>query len=659
MFKKILIANRGEIACRIIASCKRLGIETVAVYSTADSQSKHVGMADNAIHIGDAPSQDSYLNLDKIIAACQQSGAQALHPGYGFLSENPSLISALKKAGLKFIGPNNKAIEVMGDKIASKKLASEAGVSTIPGLSLAIKDTKHATAAAAEIGYPVMIKAAAGGGGKGMRVVHSEDQLSSALESAANEAEKSFGDARVLIEKYIQQPRHIEIQVIADAKGNTLHLGERECSIQRRHQKIIEEAPSSFLSENTRSKMCAQAIALAKMVDYESVGTVEFVVDQQQNFYFLEMNTRLQVEHPVTELITGLDLVEWMIRIAAGEPLPWSQQQIQFNGWAVEARVYSEDPSRDFMPSIGRINKYIEPLGTGIRVDSGVDEGSHISRHYDPMIAKLICHAENRASACQQLIRALDQYSIHGVTHNLSFLSRVLQHPRFMAGDIDTDFIATEFPQGFSTKLSSNDELPQLLLVAAALQHQLNRQRLKASHTGSTVLSAASNYVAYYDKQFFPLCISSSDECFDIEFNGTNYQLRCDWRPGQALCQVIFNGQNIDLQVQTQGLTWFISHLSYCQQIQILSPYAASLIQRMPEKKVADMSKFLLSPMPGLLLQIYVKEGETVKAGQELAVIEAMKMENKLLATSDGIVASLLAEPNCNLAVDQAIIEFC
>ena len=659
MFNKILIANRGEIACRVIRTAEKLGISTVAIYSDADRHALHVRLADEAIHVGAAPSSDSYLQLGRIIAACEQTGAEAVHPGYGFLSENASFAKALSEHDITFIGPNIEAIRVMGDKIESKKLAIAAGVNTIPGHTQAIENAQEAVSIANDIGYPVMLKASAGGGGKGMRVVKKAAEVAGAFEAAANEARSSFGDDRVFLEKFIEQPRHIEIQFLADQHGNIVYLGERECSIQRRHQKVIEEAPSPFIDSSTRAAMGAQAVALATAVNYVSAGTVEFIVDKNRDFYFLEMNTRLQVEHPVTEYITGLDLVEQMLRVAAGEALAFTQEDIQLNGWAMEARVYAEDPSRGFMPSIGRLNRYQQPAKNEfVRVDSGVFEGGEISVYYDPMIAKLIAYGADRDSARRVLLDAIDEYCIQGLAHNLPFVANVLQHPRFIEGDISTAFIEEEYSDGYDPAESTYQNPELLIAIAACLERASEESDSEISGQNSKPRKLNGHYVAHYNTQEYAISICHQENEFSVEVTDRKFVIRYHWQPGQNLCHGFANEQSFCVQVNKRQLTWHISHRGHTAGIKIFTAKTAALAALMPIKHAADMSKYLLSPMPGLLLRLSVNPGDHVKAGQELATIEAMKMENKLLAEQDGTVAAVHADENASLVVDQPIVEF-
>ncbi|MGF1592827.1 MAG: acetyl-CoA carboxylase biotin carboxylase subunit [Kiloniellaceae bacterium] len=672
MFKKILIANRGEIACRIIATCKRLGIATVAVHSEADATALHVRLADEAVAIGPAPAAESYLVMEKIIAAAKQTGAEAVHPGFGFLSENAKFVEALEAAGLVFIGPPVKAIAAMGDKITSKKLAAEAGVSTVPGHPDAVDDEATAVKVAEEIGYPVMIKASAGGGGKGMRIARSEAEVKDGLRSARNEARASFGDERVFIEKYIEQPRHIEIQVLADAHGNTLHLGERECSIQRRHQKVVEEAPSPFLDAKTRAAMGAQAVALAAAVDYRSAGTVEFIVDKNKNFYFLEMNTRIQVEHPVTEMITGLDLVEWMIRVAAGEKLGFRQKDVKLDGWAVETRVYAEDPLRDFMPSIGRLVRYLPPGNpedgsAKVRVDTGVEEGSEISMFYDPMIAKLVTHAPGRLQAIDAMQAALDAYGIRGINHNIAFLAAVMTNQRFRAGDLTTNFIAEEFPDGFQGAETSAETREILIAVAAILeQRRAGREAaISGRMDGAPDFDPArpADWVVMlgqeaHARRVVPAPVAQAEGAWRVGGGKAELLIETEGRPYDLVLPCFVDGRAITVQVDRRGPAWRLGYAGGGIEALVLTPLAAKLAQRMPVKAPPDLSRYLLSPMPGLLMSLKVEEGQQIKAGEELAVVEAMKMENVLRAERDGKVAKVHARPGESLTVDQAILEF-
>ncbi|TWU33912.1 acetyl-CoA carboxylase biotin carboxylase subunit [Novipirellula artificiosorum] len=660
MFNKILIANRGEIACRVIKTARRMGIATVAVYSDADRDALHVSMADEAVHIGPPPSAQSYLDINKIVKACLDTGAQAVHPGYGFLSENAAFAERLASEGIVFIGPNVHAIQSMGDKITSKKLAHEAGVNTVPGCADIIESADAAVRVAQQIGYPVMLKASAGGGGKGMRTASNDDECREGFERATGEARTSFGDDRVFIEKFIVQPRHIEIQVVADKHGNVIHLGERECSLQRRHQKVIEEAPSPFLNDETRSAMGAQAVALARSVHYESAGTVEFIVDRDHHFYFLEMNTRLQVEHPVTEFVTGLDLVELMIRVAAGEVLPLAQSDVQLNGWAIEARVYAEDPLRGFLPSIGRLVRYLAPPASDtVRVDTGVFEGGEVSMHYDPMIAKLITFGMTRDSAIDHMREALNEFYVRGVSHNISFLSALIEHSRFRKGDISTNMIAEVYPDGFHPSDLVHDN-PALLIVVAAAIHRsyMDRAAGISGQMPGYEQKADDHWVILFDGHPSLVEIRPVDGGHQVIYGSESYLVLSDWQFGQPLFRGTVNGQLCCIQVERRNLFYRLFHRGSQLDIMVLTARAAELLACMPVKEPPDMSKFLLSPMPGLLTQLKVQPGSEVRSGQDLAVVEAMKMENVLLAEQDGIVAKVLANVGDTLAVDQPILEY-
>jgi len=660
MFDKILIANRGEIACRVIKTARKMGIKTVAVYSDADREALHVSMADEAVHIGRSPSAESYLLADRIIEACKQTGAQAVHPGYGFLSENAGFLAALDKAGIVFIGPGNRAIEAMGDKITSKILAAEAGVSTVPGYTDIIRDADHAVEIARGIGYPVMLKASAGGGGKGMRVVKDDAECRDGFQRATNEARSSFGDDRVFAEKFIEEPRHIEIQVLADSHGNTIYLGERECSIQRRHQKVIEEAPSPFLDEKTRKAMGEQAVLLAKAVDYKSAGTVEFIVDAKRNFYFLEMNTRLQVEHPVTELITGLDLVEWMIRIAFGEKLTVKQKDVKLNGWAIETRVYAEDPFRNFMPSIGRLVNYQPPQeNEHVRVDTGIKEGSEVSMYYDPMIAKLITYGSNRREAIERMGDALDAYYIRGVSHNISFLNALIAHPRFLEGRLTTNFIAEEYPEGFhAADVPQDDPALAIVMAGATYRRQMDRAALLTGQVPSHERKVPRDWVVVINRVEHPVTIEPIAGGFEVGYSGKSYTVLTDWKPGHPLVRATVNGKAVCFQLNRVGAGYQLFRRGAQIDVLVCTPRAAELNRHMLEKVPPDLSRFLLSPMPGLLVKLTVKVGDEIKAGEELAVVEAMKMENSLRAINDVVIAKVLAEQGASLMVDQPILEF-
>ena len=686
MFKKILIANRAEIACRVIRTARRMGIGAVAVYSDADADALHVEMADEAVHIGGAAAAQSYLLGDAIIDACRQSGAEAVHPGYGFLSENAEFARRLEDAGIAFIGPGAAAIEAMGDKIASKALAKKAGVSTIPGHDGVVADAEQAARIAAQIGFPVMIKASAGGGGKGMRIVRNADEVAGGFARASGEALSSFGDARILMEKFIEQPRHIEIQLIADSHGNIITLNERECSIQRRHQKVIEEAPSPFIDAKTRASMSQQAATLAKAVEYRSAGTVEFVVDAARNFYFLEMNTRLQVEHPVTEMITGLDLVELMIRVAAGEKLPLKQSEVELNGWAIESRIYAENPYRNFLPSIGRLVRYAPPRASQqVRVDAGVVEGAEISRFYDPMIAKLVTWGRDRKRAIARMQTALDEYYIRGIDTNQPFVAAIMAHPRFQRGALTTEFIAEEYPHGFARGAQRADEstLAVMIVVIASLHHRLIHRAATISGQlrgyGRTI---GDQWVVEIEQQYYPVRVLRDatvhdddavrpdaratmhvDESFDsngwtVEYEGQRRRVCDAWRATQTLYRGAVDDVQVTMQFERRGHDYDACYRGVQLTAKVLSPRAAELHALMPRKTADSRAQLLLSPMPGLLAALHVKPGDAVKAGQELAVIEAMKMENALCAEHDGVIDKALAQPGDTLDADQPILEF-
>ena len=655
MFKKILIANRGEIACRVIKTCQIMGIGTVAVYSDADQNSMHVSMADESIHIGGAASSESYLVIENIVNACKQTKVDAVHPGYGFLSENENFAHALANEGITFIGPKAEAIVSMGDKIQSKKIAEQAGVHVIPGFTEVLKDSKQAVQVANEIGYPVMLKASAGGGGKGMRIVNNDKECIDGFERAQNESQTSFGDNRVFAEKYIDQPHHVEIQILADQFGNTLYIGERECSIQRRHQKVIEEAPSPFIDNQTRQAMGKQAVILAKAVNYESAGTVEFIVDAQQNFYFLEMNTRLQVEHPVTEMVSGLDLVEQMILIAAGEPLQLKQNEIRTSGSAIEARIYAEDPYRDFMPSIGRLQRFRIPENLeSVRVDTGIEEGSEVSMFYDPMIAKLIVHGDNRNLAIDNMLQALDQFFISGVSHNLNFLCSILQNDRFRSGNTTTNFIQQQYPDGYQEeKLNSRQQLIAASILACI--HQSNIERLKSIPEN---VSKHSAWSVSADETSIDLVIRQLPEHYEVRAESTVFNVVLHKAPNDPVIQAIVNDHLHYFQLENLHPGYRLTYRGRVLEALVTSKRTAELNRLMPEKIAPDMSRYLLSPMPGLLIKICVEEGQTVKAGEELAIVEAMKMENSLRAIDSVKIKSILVEEGANLMVDQTILEF-
>jgi propionyl-CoA carboxylase alpha chain len=668
MFGKILIANRGEIACRVIKTARKMGIATVAVYSDADADALHVEMADEAIHLGPPAAAQSYLLIDKIIAACKQTGAEAVHPGYGFLSERAAFATALADANIVFIGPNPRAIQAMGDKIESKKFASAAKVSVVPGHLGVIQDGEEAIRIANEIGYPVMLKASAGGGGKGMRIAYKADEVVEGFTRARSEAASSFGDDRVFIEKFIVNPRHIEIQVLGDKHGNIIHLNERECSIQRRNQKVIEEAPSPLLDEKTRAEMGAQAVALAKAVDYDSAGTVEFVAGQDKSFYFLEMNTRLQVEHPVTELITGVDLVEQMIRVAAGEPLQLTQKGVKINGWAVESRIYAEDPTRNFLPSIGRLVKYRPPAekregGVTVRNDTGVTEGREISIHYDPMIAKLVTHAPDRPRAIQAQSDALDRFVIDGIRHNIPFLSSLMQHERWRAGRLSTGFIAEEYKDGFSAPEPAGELAHTLAAVAALIDHIGNERKRQISgqlRNGSPVEFQRERVCVLGDRRF-DVTIETQGEALIVRFSDSGnraHRVSSHWRPGEPVFEGAVDGLTVFVQTRAILNGFELSHQGVSVAARVYTLREAELAALMPKKVNAGASKHLLCPMPGLVKTVDVSEGQEVKAGEALCMVEAMKMENVLLAERDVTVKKILAKPGDSLAVDAVIMEF-
>ncbi|GAA6200599.1 acetyl/propionyl/methylcrotonyl-CoA carboxylase subunit alpha [Aquicoccus sp. SU-CL01552] len=680
MFNKILIANRGEIACRVIKTARKMGIGTVAVYSDADKNALHVEMADEAVHIGPPQANQSYIVIDKIMEAIRATGAKAVHPGYGFLSENPKFAQALEAEGVAFVGPPVKAIEAMGDKITSKKIAQEAGVSTVPGYMGLIEDADEAVKISGEVGYPVMIKASAGGGGKGMRIAWNDEEAREGFQSSKNEAASSFGDDRIFIEKFVTQPRHIEIQVLCDSHGNGVYLGERECSIQRRNQKVVEEAPSPFLDEATRKAMGEQAVALAQAVDYASAGTVEFIVDGDKNFYFLEMNTRLQVEHPVTELITGVDLVEQMIRVAAGEPLSITQDDVKLTGWAIENRLYAEDPYRNFLPSIGRLTRYRPPSEmaagplqvngkwqgdapageTAVRNDTGVFEGGEISMYYDPMIAKLCTWAPTRSEAIEAMRDALDGFEVEGIGHNLPFLSAVMDHPKFVSGDITTAFIAEEYPEGFE-----GVELPELALrriaASAAAMHrvaEIRRSRV-SGRMDNHERHVGEDWVVSLQGKDYPVRISADHEGSTVRFeDGSMHRVASDWTPGDQLAEIAVDGETLVLKVGKITHGFRIRSRGADLKVHVRNPRQAELARLMPEKLPPDTSKMLLCPMPGLIVKVDVEVGQEVQEGQPLCTVEAMKMENILRAERTGVVSKINAAAGDSLAVDDVIMEF-
>ncbi len=666
MFKKILIANRGEIACRVIKTARRMGIATVAVFSDADRNALHVRMADEAVHIGPSPATQSYIVIDKIMAAVRQTGADAVHPGYGFLSENRAFAAALEAAGVVFIGPPSGAIEAMGDKITSKKLAQAAKVSTVPGFMGLISDAGHAVKIAGEVGYPVMIKASAGGGGKGMRIAWNEGEVAEGFQSSKNEAAASFGDDRIFIEKFVTQPRHIEIQVLADSHGTCVYLHERECSIQRRNQKVIEEAPSPFLDEGTRKAMGEQACALARAVGYTSAGTVEFIVDGARNFYFLEMNTRLQVEHPVTELITGVDIVEQMIRVAAGEKLPFAQKDLKINGWAMESRLYAEDPYRNFLPSIGRLSRYRPPVegpterGGLVRNDTGVFEGGEISMYYDPMIAKLCTWGPTRGDAIEEMRLALDTFEVEGIGHNLPFVSAVMEHPRFVSGNITTAFIAEEYPEGFKGARLEPGLVRRVAAAAAAMNRVAEIRRTRISGTMDNHKRKVGNsLVVEVQGEALGVTIAADHEGSTVTFeDGVEMRVNSDWKPGQPLARLMVDAQPVVMKIAKIPMGFRVRLRGADLKVFVRTPRAAELARLMIEKLPPDTSKFLLCPMPGMLVGLSVGEGDEVQEGQALATVEAMKMENILKAERRGVVKTIKAATGESLRVDAVIMEF-
>ncbi|WP_170400452.1 acetyl-CoA carboxylase biotin carboxylase subunit [Ruegeria arenilitoris] len=680
MFNKILIANRGEIACRVIKTARKMGIGTVAIYSDADRNALHVSMADEAVHIGPPPANQSYIVIDKVMDAIRQSGAQAVHPGYGFLSENSKFAEALEAEGVAFVGPPVGAIESMGDKITSKKIAQDAGVSTVPGYMGLIEDADEAVKISNDIGYPVMIKASAGGGGKGMRIAWNDDEAREGFQSSKNEAANSFGDDRIFIEKFVTQPRHIEIQVLCDSHGNGIYLGERECSIQRRNQKVVEEAPSPFLDPETRKAMGEQAVALAKAVNYASAGTVEFIVDGEKNFYFLEMNTRLQVEHPVTELITGVDLVEQMIRVAAGEKLTITQDDVTLTGWAIENRLYAEDPYRGFLPSIGRLTRYRPPQETAagpmlvngkwqgdapegdaaVRNDTGVYEGGEISMYYDPMIAKLCTWAPTREQAIEAMRVALDSFEVEGIGHNLPFLSAVMDHPKFVSGDMTTAFIAEEYPDGFEGVELSAVDLRRISASCAAMYRVAEIRRTRVSgRMDNHERKVGKRWNVALQGQEFDVKVKADKEGATVKFaDGESLRVVSDWTPGDQLAVVDVDGSPLVMKVGKISGGFRIRNRGADLKVHVRRPHQAALARLMPEKLPPDTSKMLLCPMPGLIVKIDVEVGQEVQEGQALCTVEAMKMENILRAEKKGTVAKINAGPGDSLAVDDVIIEF-
>ncbi len=680
MFDKILIANRGEIACRVIKTARKMGIKTVAIYSDADKQALHVQMADEAVHIGPPPANQSYIVIDKVMEAIKSSGAQAVHPGYGFLSENAKFAEALEAAGVAFIGPPKGAIEAMGDKITSKKIAQDANVSTVPGYMGLIEDAEEAVKISNQIGYPVMIKASAGGGGKGMRIAWNDEEAREGFQSSKNEAANSFGDDRIFIEKFVTQPRHIEIQVLCDAHGNGIYLGERECSIQRRNQKVVEEAPSPFLDEATRKAMGEQSVALAKAVGYASAGTVEFIVDGDKNFYFLEMNTRLQVEHPVTELITGVDLVEQMIRVANGEPLSITQEDVTLTGWAIENRVYAEDPYRNFLPSIGRLTRYRPPTEvaagpmqvngkwadeakkgkTAVRNDTGVYEGGEISMYYDPMIAKLCTWAPTREEAIEAMRNALDGFELEGIGHNLPFVSAVMDHPKFISGDMTTAFIAEEYPEGFEGVELPEAQLKRVAAAAAAMYRVAEIRRTRVSgRMDNHERRVGKKWVVSLQGQDFAVKVKADKDGSTVKFkDGTKLRVASDWTPGDQLATLLVDGENLVLKVGKISGGFRIRSRGADLSVHVRTPRQAELAKLMPEKVAPDTSKLLLCPMPGLIVKVDVEVGDEVQEGQALCTVEAMKMENILRAEKTTVVTKINAGAGDSLAVDDVIMEF-
>ncbi len=664
MFKKILIANRGEIACRVIKTARKMGIQTVAIYSDADRNALHVKMADEAVHIGPPPANQSYIVIDKVMDAIRQTGAEAVHPGYGFLSENPKFAEALAEAGVAFIGPPKGAIEAMGDKITSKKLAQEANVSTVPGYMGLIEDADEAVKISNEIGYPVMIKASAGGGGKGMRIAWNDDEAREGFQSSKNEAASSFGDDRIFIEKFVTQPRHIEIQVLCDSHGNAVYLHERECSIQRRNQKVIEEAPSPFLDEATRKAMGEQSVALAQAVGYTSAGTVEFIVDGDRNFYFLEMNTRLQVEHPVTELITGVDLVEQMIRVAAGEKLPFEQKDLKINGWAMESRLYAEDPYRGFLPSIGRLTRYRPPVEEAtptraVRNDTGVFEGGEISMYYDPMIAKLCTWAPDRATAIEEMRLALDGFELEGIGHNLPFLAAVYDHPKFTSGNMTTAFIEEEYPEGFDGVTLPDEACIRVAAAAAAMHRVAEIRRARISgRMDNHERHVGEDWVVSLQGQSHEVVITADRAGADVQINGRTLRVESDWTPGDPLARLTVDGDPLVLKVGKISGGFRVRYRGADLKVHVRTPRQAELAALMPEKLPPDTSKFLLCPMPGLIVKVNVAAGDEIQEGQALCTVEAMKMENILRAERKGVVKKVNADAGDSLAVDDVILEF-
>jgi propionyl-CoA carboxylase alpha chain len=658
MFKKILIANRGEIACRIISTCKKLSIPTVAVYSDADKKSLHVALADESVNIGPAPSSESYLSIDKIISACKETGSDAVHPGYGFLSENHIFMNRLEKEDITFIGPSSEPIRVMGDKIESKIFAIEAGVNTVPGHQGIIKDINEAKIIANKVGFPVMIKASAGGGGKGMRIAFNEDDIPDAFTSSINEAKSSFGDDRIFIEKFITKPRHIEIQILADNHGNVIHLGERECSIQRRNQKIIEESPSPFVDEDLRNAMGGQAVQLAKKVGYSSAGTVEFIVDQNKNFYFLEMNTRLQVEHPVTELVTGFDLVEEMVKVAAGEKLNITQEDVSFKGWAIESRIYAEDPERNFMPSTGRLITYKPPLEIdNIRNDTGVFEGGEISMFYDPMISKLCSHGETRDDACSLMQEALNNFEISGIQNNLNLLSSIIKNKKFLDGDINTGFINEEYPNGFSSKITDTEDSLKFSLAAVFAYIKEKNNSLIFEHKKNSKLNQKL-LVASIGKNIFVFNVYNTLKNTIIEYDGKVISLESDWNPGDKLIKIKIDENLLTLRINKSVKGYELEGFGLTGTVCVRTKIAQDLSSHMIERVLVKNTKIIKCPMPGLVVKIDVEEGQSVEDGDKLCTVEAMKMENIIRSETSGVIKKIFCKESDSLAADQVMIEF-
>ncbi len=671
MFESILIANRGEIACRVIRSSRAMGIRTVAVYSEADRDALHVDMASDAVLIGPPPALQSYLNIDAIMAAIEETGAEAVHPGYGFLSENAAFAERLASEGVTFVGPPSPAIRTLGDKIQAKQLAESAGVPTVPGHADPIADAAEAARLAKDIGYPVMLKASAGGGGKGIRKVMEASELDEAFRACTSEAEASFGDGRVFLEKLILKPRHIEIQVLADTHGNAVYLGERECSIQRRHQKVLEEAPSPFVDPEMRAKMGGSAVDLARAANYFSAGTVEFIVDADRNYYFLEMNTRLQVEHPVTEEVTGTDLVEQMIRVAAGEELPFGQDDVTIEGWAIEARLYAEDPARGFLPSIGRVARYREPVsgafGTSktIRIDHGVNEGDTINRHYDPMLAKLIAIGEDRMQAVTRMRAALDEFYVRGVNHNMAFLGAVVADEDFAAGNISTDFIGDKFGSRFDPTEVDRDPEPWLVAVAGAIHwRRISRaSRLVTRSMDDQVIpgrpvTLATSWVVMANGRPFPVELAAAGDGVEVRLNGQTHVVSSDWTPSRYIFKGTVNGEPVCAQYDSGSVGFRLTAGGYAAEIRMVSPRAAEMIADIPDRGASGAARNIVSPMPGLMVSIDVEVGQEVKAGDAVAVIEAMKMENQLIAERDGTIAEINCAPGDSVEVNQVLMVF-